>query len=182
MKKLLHILLLLLPLACPAQKVEPAAVYEGLSPRDVQWDLAPKFASTPLEDLAGVTFFDSRYVSVTKPTMEKWVAAAFKKVDQTYVAELHDCDDLAQELLVFLRREAMKAHPRMEHGLLAGMAAVTILAPIPELGSDVTGEHAVVVIRARGGIWWVIEPSTGKGTKLDEEIFDGRLLLKGVWF
>jgi hypothetical protein len=184
MKKFLSILLLMLPLAGNAQKLDKPEVptYEGLSPRNVQWELAPYFLFTEAEDLAGLTFFDRNYVAVTKDNMERWVAAAFKKVERTYVAELHDCDDLAWEMLVFLRREAMHTHPRMEHGLLAGMAAIKINTPIPELGITFTGEHAVVLVRVRNAGWWIIEPGTGKGTKLAEEIFDGRVELKGVWF
>lgn len=168
------------------QKLDGASgsvpIYEGFFPIQIQLELGRRFLFTDSSEWHGVTFFDTRYVSVSKETMEKWVATAFKKIDKTYVAELHDCDDLAWEMLVFLRREAMHAHPQMEHGLLAGLAAVRLTRPIPELGTDFEGEHAVVLIRVKGGTWWVIEPSTGKGTKLDEELFDGRLELKGVWF
>lgn len=187
MKKLLPILLLILPLVgcstAPAQRIDevaPAPVYEGLSPYDIQAELVPRLLFA--DDVSGITFFDRRYVSVTKEMAEKWAGAAFKKVDQTYVAEVHDCDDKVWEFLVFLRREAIRTHPKMEHALIAGLAAVTITQPIPELGIEFTGGHALVLIRVRGGTWWLLEPATGRGTKLDEELFDGRLELNGVWF
>jgi hypothetical protein len=182
MKNFLSILFALaLPVFASEDKPK-VEVYQGLSPIYVQQELAHRFLFADSSELAGITFFDNRYVSVSKETMEKWTAAAFKKVDKTYVAELHDCDDLAWEMLIFLRREAMHSHPQMEYGLLAGLAAVRLTQPIPELGIDFEGEHAVVLTRTKDGIWWVIEPSTGKWTKLDEELFDGRLELKGVWF
>ena len=184
MKKLVLLFSLLLAGTAAGQKIDKPEVptYQGMAPRNVQWELAPKFQFSDDSNLAGLTFFDRTYVAVTKENMEKWVAAAFKKVEKVYVAELHDCDDLAWEMLVFLRREAMHTHPRMEYGLLAGLAAVTITQPIPELGIDFTGDHALVLIRVRDGTWWLIEPGTGQGTKLDEELFDGRLQLNGAWF
>ena len=141
MKKFLSILLLMLPLGgkAIAQRLEPEA-YQSMFPRHIQHELAPSFLFTVDDDISGLTFFDQRYVSVSKKIMERWVAAAFKKVERTYVSELHDCDDLAWEMLVFLRREAMHAHPKLEYGLLAGMAAVKVNTPIPELGITFTGD------------------------------------------
>lgn len=187
MKKMFFLSLLsaLLGGTAIAQKADKEVItYEGLSPRNVQWELAPRFLFTDPEELAGLTFFDRSYVAVPKDTMEKWVAVAQKKVDQTYVSELHDCDDKAWELLVFLRREAVKAHePKLPYALLAGMAAVHINQPIKELGIDFMGDHALVLIRVKEGRgWWLIEPGNGKGVKLDEVLFEGSVQFNGAWF
>ena len=94
-------------IAQKADKPEPIT-YEGMSPRNVQWELAPRLLFAQDENLAGLSFFDRQYVAVPKDTMEKWVAAAQKKVDQTYVPELHDCDDKAWELLVSVARRSKR--------------------------------------------------------------------------
>lgn len=186
MKKFLSILLLMLPLGGTAisQTVDPEPTpYEGLSPFVIQWELAPRFLFTDREELSGLTFFDRSYVCPPKEVMEKWVAAAAKKVERTYVPELHDCDDLAWEMLVFLRREAVKAHePKLRHAIIAGMAYVSITQPIKELGTDIIGDHALVLVRVKGGGWWLIEPGNGKGVKLDEPLFEGSLKFNGAWF
>ena len=128
---------------------------------------------------------DSKFVAIPSSEAHEWAIAARQNADLSYTEESWDCDDIALQFMVNMRHSFHHFLKDVPWAPAIGLATITIRQPVEEFGFPATVypvKHALPIIRLSFGDWWLIEPTTGKWIKLDEELYDGRLELNTVIF
>lgn len=152
------------------------------------WELEGEVHDFPSELYHRPFTVDSRYLAPTVGTANLILKRAFRKLEDVYVAQAYDCDDNAHELMMLLRKEALIEYREYPAALAVGFVGVRIDERIPDY-KNMTDDpdeypmyHAMVVMRVKGGRWYLIEPLSHQVTEFTGTIYEGKVTLHLIYF
>lgn len=132
-----------------------------------------------------LTVMDGSFGCVPEETVRGLIAVAMFDFDNTYIVEARDCDDLALEFIVKLRRAFRDLTDGVPLGSPIGLVGIKLVQDIPEMGYILHGKiayHAVVVVRCSEGKWLLVDPGTKKVTEFTGHLYEGSAeLLLGIF-
>jgi hypothetical protein len=132
-----------------------------------------------------LTVMDGNFGCIPEKTIRDLIAVALFDFDNTYIVEARDCDDLALEFIVKLRKSFRDFTDGVPLAAPIGLVGIKLVQDIPEMGYFLHGKiayHAVVVVRCEEGKWLLVDPGTKKISEFTGHLYEGSAeLLLGIF-
>lgn len=128
---------------------------------------------------------DARFVCLPEEQVRGMIKNLLFTFDNRYIVEARDCDDLAWEFIVKLRRFSRDVTDEIPVAASVGFIGVKLVNDIPEMGYFLeggVGYHAVVIVRCMDGKWLLVDPGTKKVSELTQHLYEGSIELRLVIF
>lgn len=169
----------------PLAEIRPPAPTQQLTGQIVFSNTIENELSRFLVDPCRLVVMDNTFGCLPEERVLEITKKFLFTFDNSYVVEARDCDDLALEAIVKLRRLFRDETEGVPFAAPVGLVGIKIVSDIPDMRYLLEGRvgyHAAVVVRCAGGKYLLIDPGTKKVSEFTQYIYEGSIeLLLGIF-